>query len=107
MLKGVGYVGIAIDATSAGVKAYDAYDKGDIKGGNVEVGKGLGSVGGGVLGGMAVAGVVGYLVLGVVTGGVGLVVVGVAAAVAGYGAGKMGEAAGEWGANKINEGFLK
>lgn len=107
VLKGVGYVGIAIDATTAGVKAYDAYDKGDIKGGNVEVGKGLGSVGGGVLGGMAVAGVVGYLVLGVVTGGVGLVVVGVAAAAAGYGAGKMGEAAGEWGANKINEGFLK
>lgn len=107
VLKGAGYVGILIDAGTTGVKAYDAYDKGDIKGGNVEVGKGVGSIGFGLLGGAAVGGVVSVLVLGVVTGGVGLVVVGVAAAVAGYGAGKAGEAAGEWGANKINERLLK
>lgn len=103
ILKGVGYVGIAIDATTAGVKAYDSYDKGDVKGGNVEVGKGVGSIAAGVAGGAAVGAFVGYLVLGVVTGGVGLVVVGVAAAAAGYGAGKAGEWGGEKVANQVNK----
>lgn len=98
VLKGVGYVGIAIDATTAGVKAYDAYDKGDIKGGNVEVGKGVGSIAGGVGGGL----ILGWLIAGVATGGVGLVVIGVAAAVGGYAAGKGGEKVGEWTADAIN-----
>jgi hypothetical protein len=101
-LKGAGYVCIAVDATTSGVKAYDAYDKGDVKGGNVEVGKGLGSIAGGVAGGAAVGAFVGYLVLGVVTGGVGLVVVGVAAAAAAYGAGRAGEWGGEKVANQVN-----
>lgn len=102
VLRGVGYVGIAIDATTAFVKAYDSYDKGDTKGGNVEVGKGAGSIAGGVAGGAAVGAFVGYLVFGVVTGGVGLVVVGVAAAAAAYGAGRAGEWGGEKVANHVN-----
>lgn len=99
VLRGVGYVGIAIDATTAFVKAYDSYDKGDTKGGNVEVGKGAGSIAGGFGGGL----LVGYLIAGVATGGVGLVVIGVAAAVGGYAAGKGGEWVGEKIANGVNQ----
>jgi hypothetical protein len=103
VLRGAGYVGIAIDGVSSGLKARDAYSKGDTKGGNIEVGKGAGSIVGGLAGGALAGAVVGYLVFGVVTGGVGLVVVGVAAAAAGYGSGKVGEAVGERGAKKFNE----
>lgn len=103
VLRHAGIVGIALEASTTGAKAYDAYNKGDIKGGNTAVGKGAGSIAGGLAGGAAAGAIAGYLILGVVTGGVGLVVVGVAAATFGYGAGKIGEAAGEWGANKINE----
>ena len=98
-LKAAGYIGIAIDATFAGVKAHDAYEKGDIKGGNVEVGKGVGSIALGVGAGW----IVGYLLIGVATGGLGLVVIGLAAAGAGYAAGKVGEELGQTGANKIND----
>lgn len=97
VLKGVGYVGIAIDATTAGAKAYDAYDKGDVKGGNVEVGKGVGTIAGGVGAGLAVT-----LIFGAATGGVGLVVIGVAAVAAGYFGGKGGEKLGEKTANYFN-----
>ena len=48
-LKRAGYVGIAIDAGTAGYKASDAYEKRDVKGGNIEVGKGVGTIAGGVV----------------------------------------------------------
>lgn len=102
-LRRAGYVGVAIDATSSGFKAHSAYTSGDVQGGNIEVGKGVGSLVGGVAGGAVVGAVVGYLVLGVVTGGVGLVVVGVAAAAGGYGAGKGGEWLGENVAKGVNK----
>ena len=108
-LKGTGYVGIAIDATSTGINAHAAYKSGDTKAGNIEVGKGVGSIafgiGGGALAGAAAGSVL--LVFGIATGGVGLVVIGAAAAVAGYGAGEVGKAAGEWSANKINEQIFR
>jgi len=107
ILKRAGYVGIAIDVGNTSVKAHDAYSKGDVKGGNIEVGKGIGSVAGGIGGGALVGAIAGYLVLGVLTGGVGLVVVGIAAASAGYATGKIGENLGEAGAVKINERFFK
>lgn len=100
-LKRAGYVGIAIDAGMTTVKAHDAYSHGDIKGGNIEVGKGVGSIGGGLAGGA----ILGYLVFGIATGGVGLVVVGVAAAVGGYYAGKAGEWAGQEAAEMHNDGL--
>lgn len=105
-LKRAGYVGIAIDAGMTTVKAHDAYTHGDTKGGNIEVGKGVGSIGGGVAGGAAVAVSAQYLLVlavGVGTGGIGLVVIGVAAAVGGYYAGKHGESKGEDIAKYINK----
>lgn len=102
-LKRAGWVGVVIEGGTTYLKASDAYSKGDTKGGNIEVGKGTGSIVGGLAGGALAGAVVGYLVFGVVTGGVGLVVVGVAAAAAGYGSGKVGEAVGERGAKKFNE----
>lgn len=101
VLQRAGYVGIAIDATTAGVKAYDAYGKGDTKGGNVEVGKGVGSIAGGI-GAGAGAGLAITLIFGVATGGVGLVVIGVAAAAAGYFGGKAGGKIGQAGAETLN-----
>lgn len=104
-LKRAGYVGIAIDAGMTTVKAHDAYSHGDVKGGNIEVGKGLGSIGGGLAGGAAVAVGAEYLLIlaiGVGTGGLGLVVIGVAAAVGGYYAGKGGEKLGEYIADGAN-----
>ena len=96
-LKRAGYVGIAIDAGTATYKAYDAYEKGDVKGGNIEVGKGIGTIAGGVGAGMVVV-----MVFGVATGGVGLVAIGIFAAVAGYGGGKAGEILGRKVAETIN-----
>ena len=90
LLKRAGYIGIAIDVGSTAIRAHDAYSKGDIRQGNIEVGKGIGSVGGGILGGAAAV-----LLLGAATGGVGLVVVGIAAVGMGYGFSKAGESVGE------------
>lgn len=98
-LKRAGVVGIAIEGGAAYLKASDAYSKGDAKGGNIEVGKGVGSIALGVGAGW----IAGYLVIGVATGGLGLVVIGLAAAGAGYAAGKAGEKLGEIGANKVND----
>jgi len=102
-LRRAGYVGIALDLGSTTVKAYDAYSKGDTAAGNVEVGKGLGSVAGGA----ATGALVSWLLLGLATGGTGLVVIGVAAAVAGYYGGKAGEKLGNEGAEIYNNGYGK
>ena len=98
-LKRAGVVGIAIEGGATYLKASDAYSKGDAKGGNIEVGKGVGSIALGAGAGW----IAGYLVIGVATGGLGLVVIGLAAAGAGYAAGKAGEKLGEIGANKVND----
>lgn len=107
-LKRAGYVGVAIDAAAAGINAHAAYKSGDTKAGNVEVGKGVGSIafgiGGGALAGAAAGSVL--LVFGIATGGVGLVLVGAVAAFAGYQAGEQGKKLGEWSATKINEGLF-
>lgn len=107
-LKRAGYVGIAIDAAAAGINAHAAYKSGDTKAGNVEVGKGVGSIafgiGGGALAGTAAGSVL--LIFGIATGGVGLVLVGAVAAFAGYQAGEQGKKLGEWSATKINEGLF-
>lgn len=97
-LKRAGWVGIVIEGGTTYLKASDAYGKGDAKGGNIEVGKGVGSIALGAGAGW----IAGYLVIGVATGGLGLVVIGLAAAGAGYAAGKVGEELGRIGANKIN-----
>lgn len=107
VLRRAGHVGVVIEAGTTFVKASDAYEKGDVKGGNVAVGKGVGSIALGLGGGALAGAVASYLVLGVLTGGVGLVVVGIAAASAGYASGKIGENVGEAGAVKINERFFK
>lgn len=101
-LKRTGYVGIALEVGTTGARAIHAYDKGDIKGGNVAIGKGAGSIAGGFAGGFAAV-----LLLGAATGGVGLIVIGVAAVGLGTIGGKIGEKAGETLANKINSAVFQ
>jgi hypothetical protein len=106
ILKRVGYVGIAIEAGSTVVSAQDAYSRGDIKGGNVEVGKGVGSIALGAGAGAASVYVLTFI-FGVATGGVGLVLLGVAAAVVGYAGSELGKKAGEGTAGLVNDLVLK
>ena len=102
VLKRAGHVGVLIEVGTTYTKASDAYERGDVKGGNVAVGKGVGSVVGGLGAGAGAAFVI-TLVFGVATGGVGLVLIGVAAAAAGYYGGKAGEKLGQLGAETIND----
>jgi hypothetical protein len=106
VLRRAGHVGVLIEVGTTYAKASDAYDRGDVKGGNVAVGKGVGSIVGGVAGG-AVAGTAIVAIFGVATGGLGLIVVGIAVAAVGYGTGKAGESLGEFTAEKINERVFK
>jgi len=97
VLKGTGYVGLAIEGGTTFVNAHAAYSKGDIKGGNIEVGKGVGGIAAGVGAGALVS----LLLFGVATGGVGLVVIGVATVGAGY----LGGEVGKWGGEKVAQQF--
>jgi len=105
-LKRAGVVGVTIELGTTGARAYDAYSKGDTKGGNVEIGKGLGGVVFGAGGGALAAGAA-VLIFGAATGGAGLVLIGAAAVLGGYWSGEKGKAAGEWAANEINERAFK
>jgi hypothetical protein len=108
-VKGAGYVGIALEALASGAKAHDAYGRGDVKGGNVELGKGVGSIvggsGAGAIAGSAVMPLL--LLIGIGTGGVGLVVIGVVAAGVGYAGAQLGSDLGEGIANKVNSEVFK
>lgn len=97
VLKGTGYVGLAIEGGTTFFNAHAAYSNGDIKGGNIEVGKGVG----GIAAGAGAGALVSFLLFGVATGGVGLVVIGVAAAGAGYWGGEVGK----WGGEKVAQQF--
>lgn len=98
ILRGAGYIGIALDAGSSAIKAHDAYSKGDVSGGNIEVGKGVGSIVGGAAAGLVAS----YLVVAVATGGIGLVLLGVVAVGAGMAGSAGGEHLGERAAKLIN-----
>lgn len=109
LLRTAGYVGVVIDAGVAGIKAHDSYSKGDVRNGNIEAGKGVGSILFGV-GGGAVAGAAtttALVAIGIGTGGIGLVVIGIVAATASYYAGKVGEKIGESTADAYNDSFVK
>lgn len=89
--KGVQIAGIAIEAITTGIDAYDAFSNDDKREGWSEIGEGIGSIGGG-LGGAAAGAAIGTAILPGIGTAVGSIIGGVAGSLGG---GKVGrEAAG-------------